>query len=143
LAAALSLTNEAQAIRALRSQSNLGLSARDAEKVTAAFAEDIHSISGGGELVDGRAAVTKIYQDQLRPESGFISALRTPGRIAVNRSGDRAAEPGRWRWTVQTPLGEASFSGDYLAGWVRHGGRWRLQSELYVTTGCTGPGCSL
>ncbi|PMZ36708.1 DUF4440 domain-containing protein, partial [Pseudomonas sp. FW306-2-11AB] len=62
---------------------------------------------------------------------------------AVNRPGDRAAEPGRWRWTVKTPLGDAAFSGDYLAGWVKRGGQWRLQSELYVTTACTGPGCAL
>jgi ketosteroid isomerase-like protein len=130
-------------IRSLRAESNAGLSARDAARVTAAFADDIHSIGGGGDLVDGRAAVTKVYADQLAPQGDFISGLRTPGRIAVNRPGDRAAEPGRWRWTVKTPVGEAAFSGDYLAGWVKRSGAWRLQSELYVTTGCTGPGCAL
>jgi ketosteroid isomerase-like protein len=130
-------------IRSLRAESNAGLAARDAARVTAAFADDIHSIGGGGDLVDGRAAVTKVYADQLAPQGDFISGLRTPGRIAVNRPGDRAAEPGRWRWTVKTPVGEAAFSGDYLAGWVKRSGAWRLQSELYVTTGCTGPGCAL
>ncbi len=135
--------DDVAAIRALRAESNAGLAARDAARVTAAFAEDIHSIGGGGELIEGRAAVTKVYVDQLAPHGDFISGLRTPGRIAVNRPGDRAAEPGRWRWTVKTPMGEAALSGDYLAGWVKRGGTWRLQSELYVTTGCTGPGCGL
>jgi ketosteroid isomerase-like protein len=135
--------DDVAAIRALRAESNAGLAARDAARVTAAFAEDIHSISGGGELIDGRTAVAKVYADELAPDGDFISGLRTPGRIAVNRPGDRAAEPGRWRWAVKTPMGEAAFSGDYLAGWVKRGGQWRLQSELYVTTGCTGPGCRL
>lgn len=135
--------DDVAAIRALRAESNAGLAARDPARVTASFAEDIHSISGGGELVDGRAAVTKVYADQMAAHGDFIFGLRTPGRIAVNRPGDHAAEPGRWRWAVKTPLGEAAFSGDYLAGWVKRGGEWRLQSELYVTTGCTGPGCAL
>ena len=128
-------------IRSLRAASNAGLAARDAAKGTAAFAPDIHSIGGGGDLVDGQAAVTRVYADQLAPNGDFVSGLRTPGRIAVNRQGDRAAEPGRWQWTVRTPAGNAGFSGDYLAGWVKHDGTWKLQSELYVTTGCVGPGC--
>src|ERR1700760_4761159 len=123
-------TDDAAVIRALRAESNAGLAARDASRVTAAFAPDIHSISGGGELVDGREAVTKVYADTVGPNGGVIPGLRTPGRIAVDRPGTRASEPGRWRWVVRTPAGEAAFSGDYLAGWVKLGGRWRLQSEL-------------
>jgi ketosteroid isomerase-like protein len=141
--AAIQPPDDAATIRALRIESNAGLAAHDAMRVIAAFADDIHSISGGGELLDGRTAVAKVYAEQLAPGGDFISGLRTPGRIAVNRPGDRAAETGRWRWAVNTPLGEAAFSGDYLAGWIKRGGEWRLQSELYVTTGCTGPGCGL
>ena len=129
------------AIRALRAQSNAGLAARDAERVVAMFAHDIHLIAGSGHLSDGRAAAETAYRDQLGPAGPFVSGLRTPGRIAVDRAGTRAAEPGRWRWVVQTPRGEAASSGDYLAGWVKREGAWRLQSELYVTTGCVGPGC--
>lgn len=136
-------TDPVALIRQLRAESNAGLAARDAARVIAAFAADIHSISGGGELVDGREAVARVYAEQLAPGGSFVSGQRTPGRIAVDRAGDHAAEPGRWRWAVSTPLGEAAFSGDYLAGWVNREGRWQLQSELYVTTGCTGPGCAL
>lgn len=128
-------------IRALRAESNAGLAARDPARVTADFAPDIHSISGHGELTNGQTAVTRIYAEDLGPNGSFVSGLRIPGRIAVDREGARAAEPGRWQWTVRTPAGNAAFSGDYLAGWVRHEGRWKLQSELYVTTGCAGPGC--
>ena len=133
--------DDASAIRALRAESNAGLAARDAGRATAAFAPDIHSISGGGRLAEGREAAVAAYAAQLAPGGVFVSGLRTPGRIAVDRAGGRASEPGRWRWVVRAPAGEAAFSGDYLAGWVKHDGTWRLQSELYVTTGCSGPGC--
>ncbi len=133
--------DDASAIRALRAESNAGLAARDAVRVTAAFAPDIHSISGGGHLAEGAAAVDA-YREQLAPGGVFVSGLRTPGRIAVDSAGERASEPGRWRWVVRTPRGEAAFAGDYLAGWIKRDGAWRLQSELYVTTGCSGPGCA-
>lgn len=139
--AAARAPDPAAAIRALRAESNAGLAARDAARVTGMFAPDIHSISGGGHLAEGDAAVSA-YREQLAPGGVFVSGLRTPGRIAVDRAGDRASEPGRWRWVVRTPRGEAAFSGDYLAGWVRRDGAWRLQSELYVTTGCSGSGCA-
>jgi ketosteroid isomerase-like protein len=129
-------------IRALRAESNAGLATRDAAKVVAAFAPDIHSIAGSGGLTDGRDAVAKIYAEELAPGGVFISGERVSQRIAVDADGTRASEPGRWRWTVRAPAGEASYRGDYLAGWVKHDGTWRLQSELYVTTGCSGPGCS-
>ena len=129
------------AIRSLRAESNAGLAARDAGRVTAMFAEDIHSIAGSGHLSDGRAAVFKAYADQLAPGGAFIRGLRTPGRIAVHRNREQAAEPGRWEWVVRAPQGEAAYSGDYLAGWRREGGAWRLQSEMYVATACRGPGC--
>lgn len=135
--------DDAAVIRALRAESNAGLAARDAARVVAAFAPDIHSISGGGELVDGHEAVARVYAQDLSASGSFVEGRRTPGRIAVDRAAQRASEPGRWRWVVRTPSGEAAFSGDYLAGWVKLKGEWRLQSELYVTTGCTGPGCPL
>lgn len=134
-------TDDTAAIRALRAESNAGLAALDAVRVVAAFAEDVHSVAGSGALADGREAAAARYREQVRPGGAFVSGLRTPGRIAVDRAGMRAAEPGRWRWVVRTPLGEAAYSGDYLAGWVKRDGSWRLQSELYVTTGCSGPGC--
>lgn len=136
-------TTDPAAVRALRAESNAGLAARDAGRVTAMFGDDIHSISGGGHLAEGREAASAAYAGQLAPGGAFVSGLRTPGRIAVDRAGERASEPGRWRWVVRTPAGEAAYSGDYLAGWVRRDGAWRLQSELYVTTGCSGPGCGL
>ena len=137
---AVAASDPAAAIRALRAESNAGLAARDVERVTAMFAAEVHSISGGGHLTEG-AAATAAYREQLAPDGVFVSGLRTPGRIAVDRAGEHASEPGRWRWVVRTARGEAAFSGDYLAGWVNRGGTWRLLSELYVTTGCSGPGC--
>ena len=133
--------NDVAVIRALRAESNAGLVARDPARVTSHFAEDIHSIGGGGDLVEGRLAVTKLYEGFWKASGNLVSGVRTPGRIVVNISRARAAEPGHWRWVVNTTRGQAAYSGEYLAGWVKHGGDWRLQSELYVTTGCTGPGC--
>jgi ketosteroid isomerase-like protein len=138
--------NAAQLIRALRAASNAGLQARDVAQVAAAFAPDVRLITGG-ELFDGRDAVSKAYADRLAAtvEDGgaLVSALRTPGRIFVDRAGQNASEPGRWRWVVKTAQGEAAFAGDYLAAWTKIDGQWRMTAELYAETGCTGPGCSL
>ena len=131
----------AAAIRSLRAQSNAGLASRDAASVTAMFTDDIHSIAGSGALSSGRSAVSQAYADDLAPGGAFLRGQRVPGRIAVRRDGTQAAEPGRWEWAVRTAMGEAAYSGDYLAGWRRESEGWRLQSELYVTTGCRGPGC--
>ena len=128
-------------VRRLRADSNAGLAARDVEGVSDHFASDIHSINGGGELTEGRDAVTAAYAAQLAPHGPFVSGARTPGRIVQGHG--QVAESGRWRWVVRTPSGEAVFTGEYLAGWTKRFASWRLQSELYVTTGCTGPGCPL
>ena len=133
--------NDVAAIRALRAESNAGLASGQAARVTAQFADDIHSIGGSGDLVDGRDAVTKLYEGFWKAHGDFVSGVRSPGRIVVNGSHNRAAESGRWRWVVSSVKGRAAYTGDYLAGWTRQTGQWRLQSELYVTTGCSGPGC--
>ena len=135
--------SDVAAIRALRNESNAGLAARDVKRVAAMFAADIHSIAGGGALTEGREAVTQAYAGDLGPGGDFVRGLRTPGKITVDGAGAQASEPGRWLWTIKTSVGGAPYSGDYLAGWRKQSGRWWLQSELYVTTGCRGPGCPL
>jgi ketosteroid isomerase-like protein len=133
-------------IRALRAASNAGLEARDVAQVAAAFAPDVRLITGG-ELFDGRDAVTQAYADRLAATGelggALVSALRTPGRVFVDRAGMNASEPGRWRWVVKTSQGEAAFAGDYLAAWSKIDGEWRMTAELYAETGCTGPGCPI
>ncbi len=132
--------SEVALIRALRAESNAGLAAKDVAAVCAAFAPKVRLITGG-ELFDGREAVTKAYADRLAATGALVSALRTPGRIFVDRAGMNGSEPGRWRWVVKTAQGEAAFAGDYLAAWVKLDGQWRMTAELYAETGCTGPGC--
>ena len=135
------LTDPAAIVRGLRAQSNAALAARDVEGVTRDFASDIHSISGGGALAEGRDAAVATYTAQLAIGGPFVSGARTPDRVTAGRSQGHVSEVGRWKWVVKTPEGQAAFSGDYLAGWVKRFASWRLQSELYVTTGCIGPGC--
>ena len=139
---AAAVLDDVAIIRALRAASNAGLAAKDAAKVCAMFAPDVRLITGG-DLFDGLAAVTAAYAERLSPVGDMVSGLRTPGRIFVDKAGMTASEPGRWRWVVGTPYGEAAYVGDYLAAWAKIDGEWRLTAELYAETGCSGAGCAL
>ena len=134
--------DDVAAIRALRGRSNAGLAAGNIADVVVAFDEDVRLITGG-VLFDGREAVTAAYSERLGPDGDLVTALRTPGRIFVDRAGSNASEPGRWRWVVRTTQGEAAFAGDYLASWTKIDGAWLMTAELYAQTDCTGPGCPL
>jgi hypothetical protein len=49
-----------------------------------------------------------------------------------------ASERGEWigRWTE--PDGKLETGGTYQAQWRKIDGRWLIQAELYVPTGCRG-----
>ena len=69
--------------------------------------------------------------------------MRNAEKIEVVKGGLSAAESGNWIWTFGLKDGAvANYRGRYLVMWRKDSGLWRIQSELYVTTSCSGDaGC--
>ena len=72
-------------------------------------------------------------------DPNFVSGLRTPEKVEVATGGPKgAAETGVWEWRERVGGQLLTYSGRYLVMWKLADEKWRIRSELYVTTGCTG-----
>ncbi len=109
--------------------SNEAIAKHDAAKLRGFFAPDVKVIVGDGSLITGVDELIAAFKSQFK-DPAFVAYVRTPSKITIDLSGDRAAEEGRW---VADWQGENGLSGPYLAGWSRIDGRWMIDSELYVT----------
>jgi ketosteroid isomerase-like protein len=124
-------------IRALRAQSNAAIAAHDFERLRPLLVADYASFPGSlGKPLGVEQTAARLGRAFADP--GFVTYVRTPGRIAVSSSGKRAAETGTWIGTWRKSDGVMRLSGVYQAYWVPVEGRWRLQNESFVTLRCAG-----
>ena len=126
------------AIRSARVELNAALVNRDLKTTADYWLPEVHTTGGGGSLwvgldknIDG---FRKIFKDP-----NFVSGLRTPDKIDVATGGPKeAAEAGVWEWRERSKGQVLTYTGRYLVMWQSTNGKWRIRSELYVTTGCVG-----
>lgn len=126
------------AIRSARSELNTALKHRDLAATGKYWLSDAHTTGGGGSLWVGRnkniEGFTKIFSDP-----NFVSECRTPDHIEVATGGpNEAAETGLWEWRTREKDQVLTYRGRYLVMWQKLSGQWRIRSELYATTGCSG-----
>jgi hypothetical protein len=138
---AFSRADDAAAIRALREQSNLGLLNHQIEPVLASLAENASLVAGAsGNAYVGKARIKEVYLKSFAdPEFGTY--VRQIGEITLADDGKRAAERGTWIAIFNGKNGGSLISGDYLAHWARHDGKWTDMAEVYVALHCSGPKC--
>lgn len=117
------------AIRARRRLTNKLIAAHDAQRLKPFFMADAKVIAGDGTLITGAAAIINAFAAQFA-EPGFSAYARTTQSIALDSTGERAAERGQWLGTWRD---NPSLSGEYLAVWRKVVGQWMIESELYVT----------
>jgi ketosteroid isomerase-like protein len=135
--AAAAAASPTEQIKDGRARSNAAIAAHDFEAMRPLLADGYTILPGssgrpiGADELGRRLAST--YADPT-----FVTYVRTPGRIAVSRSGKRAAETGRWVGRWRKPDGEMRLSGVYQAVWVPTSRGWRLLNESFVTLACTG-----
>jgi ketosteroid isomerase-like protein len=129
-------------VRAERARSNAAIARHDAAGAVADMLPDVHVTGGNGGHLAGRDAVLAAFTRQFA-DSAFVVYVRTTEGVDVSATAPLAAERGRWVGRWRRDDGVQELGGRYLAMWRRdttagaaHG--WRLQSELYVTLGCTG-----
>jgi ketosteroid isomerase-like protein len=122
------MTTAEDAIRSRRRLTNKFIAAHQAERLAPFFATDANLIGGEGGLIVGAQAIVAAFTAQFA-EPSFVTYERTPGEIALDMDGARAAESGSWigRWKDQT------LGGTYLAVWRKQTGQWVIEQELYVT----------
>ena len=124
-------------IRDSRAQSNAAIAKHDMAGIARFWMDDIHITTSTSAQAAGRTANGErmVAQFRRRPDTVYV---RTPSTIDVFAAWAVASERGEWvgRWTE--PDGELEIRGTYLAQWRKIGGRWLIQSELYVPTQCKG-----
>lgn len=130
--------SDEMAIRAGRSALNSALEHRDLDVTGEFWLPDAHTTGGGGSLWVGKdqnmEGFSKIFADP-----NFISGCRQPDVIEIATGGPKeAAEAGRWEWRSRENGDVLAYHGRYLVMWQKRDGQWRIRSELYVTTGCSG-----
>lgn len=126
------MTSPADAVRARRKLTNKLIAARDAARLRPFLHPEIKLITGDGSLVLGAQAVVDAFAGQFADPS-FVHYVRTTAEVTLDRTGDRAAESGRWDALWRASDGDQTMAGTYLATWRKVTGQWVIENELYVT----------
>jgi ketosteroid isomerase-like protein len=132
---------DAEAIRLARKDLNEALASRNLERYASYWTKDATVVWAGGELRTG------IDDNSKRLAGTFadphFSGKRNVEKIEVTAGNLSASESGNWVWSFTAKDGAlASYRGRYLIMWHKDAGLWRIQSELYVSTSCSGDaGC--
>jgi len=130
------------AIRSARTELNAALTNRDLAATAKYWLPDASTTGGDGSLWVGRDQNVKGFA-KIFDGNSFLSGRRTPDKIEVATGGPKeAAETGIWEWRERIKSQVLTYGGRYLVMWQLVNGKWRIRSELYVTTSCSGgTGC--
>jgi ketosteroid isomerase-like protein len=129
--------DDAEAIRLARKDLNDALASRNLEHYASYWTKDATVVWAGGELRTG-------IDDNWKRLAGtfadpHFSGKRNAEKIEVTKGGLSASESGNWVWSFGLKDGAvATYRGRYLIMWRKDTGQWRIQSELYVSTSCSG-----
>ena len=124
-------------IRQARSLSNAAIARQDLDAIAVWWSAGIHVTGSTAAQLAGVEATRRFYAAQFarRPDTRWD---RTPALVRVLAPWGVGLESGHWVGTWTDPDGPVRVGGDYMAQWLRSGGQWRIQAELYVPTECTG-----
>jgi ketosteroid isomerase-like protein len=124
-------------IRAARARSNRAIAAHDTAAIANAWLPEFHIVTSVNRQSAGRDAARTAMGDTFvaRPDVVYV---REPTSITVNAKWGHAAENGRWtgRWTQRD--GVTRVGGVYFAKWKKTDAGWKLLSETFVQTSCSG-----
>lgn len=125
------------AIRAARDRSNRAIAAHDADGVARVFLPEYVSVSSTNHRTIGRDAGRASFAQHFATRPGVVF-VRSPLTITVNTAWGQAGERGEWTGQWRSSDGMIHVRGDYFAKWKKLGGDWRLLTETFVQTSCTG-----
>ncbi len=120
-------------IRSVREASNAALKALDEEANIEFLTDDVLITTGNGKLLSGKDKL-KAYI-RLAADGPPMYWVRTSIEIIVNEERGLAWETGIWKAYSADDLDEEFpvFHGNYAAQWILLTGKWKIQSQLFVT----------
>ncbi len=104
--------------------------ARDREQALTFWAPDALVQPSAGPQIQGRDAVSKLYQFFF-DSTGLKSFSGKSAGFVVAASGDMAYETGVNRMTFGTPTGDVLDVGKYLAVWKKVDGTWYIAALAF------------
>jgi ketosteroid isomerase-like protein len=133
--------SDAGTILSLRADSNAGLLAHDVDRVLRHTTDDFILIGGlsGGHV--GKAVIHDYFVKGFADPS-LVTYIRTPDKVTISDTGDRAFERGKWQGIWRNAKSGSLMSGEYSAHWLKKDGSWLTLAEVYVTLHCSGPACA-
>ncbi|KRB79810.1 hypothetical protein ASE00_19065 [Sphingomonas sp. Root710] len=130
-------------IAALRNQNNAAIAAHDLDQIGAIYSDDAAFVWSDGSYSIGKSGVRGIFAKHFAdPAWTSVVFVRTPDRILLNATADRAYESGTWTGTKQGPAGTLHYGGSYAAHWRKEPSGWQARGELYVKLHCEGRACT-
>ena len=123
---------EKQSILEIRKLSNRALKTHQLPDFLSYFSDDLSITSGNGSVVRGKDSLAN-YLTRVFAETEDLYFVRTPQRVTVNDTGDRAWEDGKWVGLRPQTAGWENIGGQYAAMWVKEAGVWKIKSELFVS----------
>jgi ketosteroid isomerase-like protein len=120
-------------ILAVREASNAALKALDEKANFEFLTDDILITTGAGKLLSGKDELKDYIESATDTPPMFW--VRTPAEIIVNEERGLGWETGVWHGYYADDQNEESpvFHGNYAAQWIYQSGKWRIQSQLFVT----------
>ncbi len=125
---------DAAAIRAIDADWVKAVTAKDTGALPAFYAEDAVLLPPGGQMVSGREAITKTWQ-QMVAQPGFGLTFAS-AKVEVSKSGDMAYEIGDYTLTVNDKRGKPQATkGKYVVVWGKQAdGSWKAVVDAPTTT---------
>ena len=128
-------------IISIRAESNEAIRTHNAEGITALLDDAYQITTGSGKQFHGTPEEEIDVWKGIFAQHPDVVYVRTPTRVDVSTYLPRAAESGNWVGNWTTEKGPVEVGGSYSASWLKVDGRWKIQSEMFVTLYCTGDGC--
>jgi uncharacterized protein (TIGR02246 family) len=101
----------------------------DAAAVARMYAERATVLPPENEMVEGRDAIQKVWQDAI---NGGLKNLSLNSVRVDEYGGDTAREIGRFSAEATGPQGRPSkLDGKYVVVWRKNGGGWQLDSDIW------------
>lgn len=130
-------------VRAAREGFNRAIELRNAPLIGTFLAPAYSVVNGRGDKLTGRDEEVRRWAGRFRADRR-LTFRRTPSDVIVNAEWGIAHETGEWSGSFTSAAQTVRTSGVYSARWQRsEGGRWLVDSEIFVTLKCEGPeaGC--
>jgi ketosteroid isomerase-like protein len=117
--------NPRAAIEAEGKKFTAALKKGDAAAVAAMYTADAQAMPPNEEIVQGRAAIQKLWQGTI--DAGFRDFSFEV--LEVEKKGDSIYEVGKYK--LNGADGKQADHGKYLVVWKRQGGQWKLHRDIW------------